>query len=449
MIVRRRLSLLLLTVPALHLAHCQEPVVHPDVLLITVDTLRADYLSTYGFERESSPQIDALAESGVLFERAIAAASLTVPSHASIMTSRNVREHSVGHLNGKSQLQGQETLADRFRDAGYSTAAFVGNILLGSASGLGRGFDSFDAELTSRELHRPHIVERLAEPTTKRAVDWLAETSAPVFLWVHYQDPHGPYTPPEGFLGKLPLARAPRERRLEVGRGGNRIPRYQELPGLRLPSQYRSRYAEEILYADHWIGELLRAFDARPGEGVVLLTADHGESLGEGDRWFVHTHTTTPDVAHVPFIVRAPGLEPSRRKELVHHVDVLPTLLELAGLEVPRDARGLALGPLLREGRGVPERVLFCDNGDEVSAYDDQGFVRTSGLEGAWEDGAEVERVRSYSWSPGGRFSKSRPARPAPPELQAYAERAIPMDRPAPADPEALRKRLEALGYLD
>jgi arylsulfatase A-like enzyme len=449
---RVRLGRLLLRIVTLALlglpvASCMRQHAHPDVLLITVDTLRADHLSAYGFELESSPEIDALAVNSVLFERAIAAASLTVPSHTSIMTSRYVREHSVGYLNGKSQLKGLETLADRFRAAGYSTGAFIGNILLTRLTGLDRGFDVYDDELSSVELNRPHVAERLAEPTTRRAIEWLTGRASPVFLWVHYQEPHGPYSPPEGFVGTLTVPRAPNEEPLEVKRGSNAIPPYLEIPGLRFPSEYRSRYAEEIRYADHWIGELVRAFDERPGAGVVLLTADHGESFGESGRWFAHIHTTGPEVAHVPFILRAPGLEPSRRAEVVHHIDVLPTLLDLAGIEIPKESRGVALGSVLRGERKLPERTLFCDNGDEVSAYDSQGFVRAHGLKTAWEGGAKVKRARRYSWTPGEPVVKIGRAKELPPGFRAYAERPLPMERPPPVDPEALKKRLQALGY--
>ena len=212
----------------------------PDVLLITVDTLRADYLSAYGFPFETSPQVDALAAEGVLFERAISGSSRTVPAHASIMTSRYTREHSVGYLNGKSALRDRVTLADLFRDAGYATAGFIGNILLTRNTGLGRGFDLFDDEIETPELNRPNIVERLAEDTTRRAIEWLAEErEAPAFLWVHYQDPHGPYTPPAEDANRFDLPGPPGEKPLALAksnvgtksRGG--IPPYQVLPGLR------------------------------------------------------------------------------------------------------------------------------------------------------------------------------------------------------------------------
>jgi arylsulfatase len=421
------------------------------VLLVTVDTLRADHLGSYGFAHDTSPAIDALAASGVLFERAIAASSRTVPSHASIMTSRNTREHSVGHLNGKSTLRNLETLADHFRRAGYETAAFIGNILLTEGTGLGAGFDVFDDELETPERNRPHVVERRAADTTERALRWLAEPrSKPFFLWVHYQDPHGPYTPPPEDEGRFAIAPAPGERRLRSGEGNEgegRIPAYQVLPGLDRASQYRSRYAGEIFSADRSIGKLV---DAVGPDAVVLLTADHGESFGENRRYFVHTYTSTPDVAHVPFLLRAPGLAPGRRSEIVGHVDVLPTLLELAGLPVPEDARGVALGPMLRGEARLPERLVYCDIGSQLSAYGDEGFLQVVGLAGAWSGRVARNPLwRRYAWSPGTAWQTLERGRGGlPAELERYAASAAPIEELPPPDPELLEK-LRALGYGD
>ena len=129
----------------------------PDLLLITIDTLRADHLGSYGFEVDASPRIDALAESGVVFERALAAASTTAPSHASIMTSRYTREHTIGFRNGSTRLEDRVTLAEVLRAGGYRTGAFVGNLLLKRRIGLDRGFDHYDDTLfrpTGREPAR-------------------------------------------------------------------------------------------------------------------------------------------------------------------------------------------------------------------------------------------------------------------------------------------------------
>ncbi len=434
----------------------------PNVLLVTIDTLRADYLGSYGFPHPTSPRIDALAASGVLFERAIAASSTTSPSHASILTSLRTREHSVGFMSGVTQLL-EPTLAERFREAGFATAAFVGNVNLGRRLGFARGFDHYDDDLAGAVRNRPLQRERIAEHTNERALAWLAaRADAPLFLWVHYQDPHGPYEAPPGLARRFQLGPIAGEAPLPVldsnsGRRG--IPRYQALPGLSLPSQYRGRYADEILYADHYVGELVAALDAHPSgrEAVVLLTADHGELMGEGNRFFFHPLNSTPPLAHVPFILRAPGLAPGRRRDLVGHLDVLPTLLELAGLPIPASARGLALGPALREGRALPDRLVLCDAGNELSAYRDGSFVRVVGIKRPWLRRAPAREPEwgAYRWDADGVFAQledpdeeRRRVDQDHRELAAYFRSAVDMEKAPPADAEDL-ERLRALGYLD
>ena len=233
-----------------------------------------------------------------------------------------------------------------------------------------------------------------------------------------------------------------------MGATAGRIPRYQALDGVRRASEYEALYAGEIAYADRAVGRLMRALDARRRPLVILLTADHGESLGEGGHYYKHTHATTPDVAHVPLILRAPGLAPERRKELVHHVDVAPTLLDLAGLPPPPDAEGVPLGRLLRTREAWPTRFVYCDHGEQLSAYSGDGFLRLRGAGGAWRDaGAPLpERAVRFLWR-GDAVQRAEPVA-LPADVRRYAERATPMRVLPP--PDALqRERLRALGYGD
>ena len=416
----------------------------PNVLLIVVDTLRADHLGSYGYALDTSPSVDGLAASGVLFERAISGASSTSPSHASIFSSRFTRGHTIGMANGSTRLEGVTTLAEIFGQAGYETAAFVGNAMLHRRLGFDRGFSLYDDELPTREGVRS-LFERRADATTARAIDWLQSTSgAPIFLWVHYQDPHGPYTPPGEFAGRLPVTPRRGERPLSVGtpaRGG--LPAYQALEGVTLPSVYESRYGEEILYTDHHIGELLAAFEARSAaaDAVVLLTADHGEAMGEEGRYFAHGLATTPDQAHVPMILRAPGIRPGRRSDIVHHVDVFPTLLELAGIEAPADLAGIALGPYLRQGEPLPDRLVYCDDGEELAAYRDDRFVRMTTRRGE-------RSFQGYRWDADGGWSRAPNAAEAwRPEIERYLARQTPAAPAEPPSPE-LAEQLRALGYV-
>ena len=454
MVARARLTVAVVAVVitvviSLALSACSEgPNDHRSVVLITIDTLRADQLHSYGLDAPVSPRIDELAAGGVLFERAIAASGATAPSHATIMTSLYALQNSIGPRNGFTRLLDEVTLAEVFRDAGYDTAAFVSNVVLRRRIGLDRGFQVYDDELSTPERNRPFLFERVAEHTTRRAIAWLKRSrEARFFLWVHYQDPHGPYDPPEDFLGRVPHQPLPGESALPVlekhhGRGG--IPAYQVIGDLRLPSQYRHRYAGEVLYADHWVGELLTAVRAIRGGGdaIVLVTADHGESFGEERFYFLHSHTTTPDLSHVPFILVAPELEPERRAELVSHVDVMPTLLELAGHRVPRSVQGIALGPFLRSGEPLPDRVIFCDVPGEVSAYRADMLLRFS------RRLSRGTSITGHRWDSSGILSQTRDALPLLREIRDYQRRAVPMVEIDPADREDER-HLRALGYVE
>ncbi len=429
----------------------------PDVLLITVDTLRADALHASGFSQDSTPRMDGLAARGVLFERAIAASSRTVPSHASMMTSRWVRGHSVGSFNGSTRLEGASTLAQRFREAGYDTAAFVSNFVLKRRTGLDAGFDTYDDTMLETESNREILTERTASETTAAALAWLADRGDnPVFLWVHYQDPHGPYRPPDSFRDKLAPVQTRVLRDLPVldrdsGRGG--IPRYQVIENERSPGFYAQRYAEEIAYTDQQVGELVDVFEQRSAEreSVILLTADHGESLGERGFFFQHGERTSPDQVVVPFIVVGPGIPQSRQPDLVSHVDLAPTLLELASLPGLEDAKGLSLVARAKGGDPLPGRTLFSESPREITAYRDRRYVQARPGPGALQvepldpDGAL--RWYGFERAPDGRWLAAEPF----PELRDEVTDHLRAKTPRAAAPELSDEdvaRLRALGYL-
>lgn len=434
------------------------PAEPPDVLLITVDTLRADALHTYGFPQPSTPQMDALAARGALFENAIAASSRTVPSHASIMVSRWVRAHSVRSFNGSTRLEGHPTLAERFREAGYDTAAFVSNFVLQRRSGLDAGFELYDDALDASEAVRGGYLERSAAQTTARAVAWLAaRAERPFFLWVHYQDPHGPYQPPEPFHESLDPVEVRVVRALPVlerdsGRAG--IPRYQAVDAERRPAVYARRYAEEVAYTDAEIGKLVAAFEgagAADRDRVILLTADHGESLGESGFFFQHGERTSPDQVHVPFLVLAPTVRPARFTERVHHIDVAPTLLALAGLPPLGDAQGESLVARIEGGKPAAERILFSESAREITAYRGDTYLQARPGRGALRsDPLAPEGVLRWIGSrreDDGRWLAALPD----PALKAALEAHLAQRTPSAAAVELDRideESLRALGYV-
>ncbi len=378
----------------------------PLLLLITVDTLRADYLGAYGSQRGLTPALDALARQSLVFSAAYAPASFTLPSIAALLSGRYPEE--LGISRNESALPASVgTLASALRERGWRTAAVVSNFVLRDASGLAAGFDVYDDEFSTRELTRRWPERGGAETTAAalRSLDSCADGTGPAcFLWVHYQDPHGPYTPPPAARARLIEAeRGEPDGRRELpvneyfsGRGG--IPSYQYFDGQREVAFYRAGYAAEVAVADAAIGELLDGVEARGllSGATVVFAADHGEGLGEDDYWFAHGELLSDPLVRVPLMLRIPGTAPGRRDDLVSLVDLFPTLLQLlAGVAPDPERPGR---DLLAEGaESRPSRPYLANlAGGEVPRYGlvEGEFKFVSALrDGVW-DGALYRRGR-------------------------------------------------------
>jgi arylsulfatase len=336
----------------------------PHVFLITVDTLRADRLGAYGSRRNLTPRLDALAETSLVFDQAYATAPITLPSVSSLLTGRHPSVTGVTSNLGIVP-ETVPTLASRLRDHGWRTGAVVSNFALRPVTRLDRGFDRYDDQLDRVELNRVHP-ERIAGETRAAALRLLDELAGaddkPVFLWVHFQDPHGPYTPPDGYLERtIEAARAEPDgrKRLPLGRSGSgvgAIPKFQVLGNEREIGFYRASYDAEVIYTDAEIGVLLDGIDDRGllEEAIVVFATDHGEGLGENDYWFAHREYLIDSLVHVPLMIRAPGVTPGRRSDLASLLDIFPTLLGLLGLE-----RGTGEGRDLLAGGREPSGLLL------------------------------------------------------------------------------------------
>jgi arylsulfatase A-like enzyme len=337
------------------------------VLLVTVDTLRADHTAAGEYELETTPNLRRLIDRGAVFTRCLSQHPETGPSLTSMMTSRHPRETGVRE-NGVSLPPEFPTLAESFRGAGCRTAAFVSTYLLKPhACGLDRGFGVYDAEMTAANLGHEDF-ERPARETVDRAIRWLREASGePYFLWVHLYEPHGIYDP-----GKDLAARFFRDLdRPDLD--PSRIVPYQRFGDSLDPDDYVARYDGEILLADREVGRLLDA----AGEGaIVAFTADHGEGMGEQDYWFRHGSLLNEGSLRVPLVLAGPGL-PSGRivEELAANLDVAPTLLDLAGLPPLPDARGGSLQPLLW-APGRADRIV-CSEARRRGGVGDRSGVDT------------------------------------------------------------------------
>lgn len=309
----------------------------PSVLLVTLDTTRADHLGAYGATTGATPQLDALARRGVVFESAYAVAPMTLPAHSSMFTGLLPNRTGV-RWNGEQRLapgpDGPPTLAERFRAGGYATAAFVSASVLDHAFGLDRGFATYDDAIgDGGGATGDWKAERPARATVARALAWLAAQPAdrPVFLWVHLFEPHDPYAPP------APLA-----------------DRFRDDP-----------YSGEIATADDALAPLLDHPRFRPtAPAVVSVLGDHGESLGEHGE-ATHGILLQEAVLRVPWIVAAPHLAPRRVVTAVSQVDLMPTLLALAGLETTAgqtEPDGADLARELRGETGDRARTLYAES---------------------------------------------------------------------------------------
>jgi len=301
----------------------------PDVVLLTLDTTRADHLGCYGYEHDTSPALDAIASEGVRFEVAYAAAPVTLPSHTSLLTGLHPVHHGV-RSNARYVLDDDaRTLAEVLADAGYRTAAFLGAVVLERRYGLDQGFERFDDGFD--ESDREHAFatgRRPAAAVVDTALSWFAEAAdgdAPLFLWLHFFDPHHPWSPPA------------------------------ELQG-RFGTDERGLYDASIRAMDDQIGRLRREVGRRRGNVLWAAVSDHGEGLAEhGEE--THGSFAYETTTRVVFLLAGAGLPRRPSPALARQVDLMPTLLSLLELQPPSGLDGRDLSAVLDEPGGPPAFV--------------------------------------------------------------------------------------------
>ena len=334
------------------------------IVLITVDTLRADHVGAHG-ATGLTPHLDRLAAESLVFDRAYAPASTTLPSVAALMTSRYPEE--LGIQGNMSALPNATTLASWLSDRGFLTGAVVSNYVLRRDSGIATGFAEYDDRMQQREEVRP-VPERVSLDTAHAALSLLdalhEKKRAPVFLWVHFQDPHGPYVPPPGYrqrFMKKETARSDGRRELPVsdgvtGEGG--IPSYQFIKRRRDAAFYRAGYKGEVKYTDEGIGLILDGLRTRGliDQATLIVTADHGEGLGEDDYWFAHGERVHQPLVQVPLFLRVSNRPPGRRADVASLLDLFPTIAGLLGDRPPGNARGR---DLLARGAEAQSSVVY------------------------------------------------------------------------------------------
>jgi arylsulfatase A-like enzyme len=329
-----------------------DPVVHvpareearPNVILVSLDTLRAQSLGTYGYGRDTAPFLDQLARDGTLFEHAIAPAATTGPSHMSLFTGLYPPQH--GLVTGMSwKSPAVETLAALLRSRGYHTAAFTENGFLIRDRGFTEGFATYTEN--TGDSGRIMAAEGEATLTFSQARGWLERNRrVPFFLFVHTYEVHFPYRPPEDYATAF---------------ADDELPGQPERPMLR---QWRTDYDREIRVVDDELRRLFATIREQRLEGstIVIILSDHGEEFGEHGGW-QHGATVYEELLRVPLVFWGPGRIPAGRRHAgqVSLIDVAPTVLDLVDAEVPEAMAGKSLAPTITADAPIAERHIFAE----------------------------------------------------------------------------------------
>jgi arylsulfatase A-like enzyme/Flp pilus assembly protein TadD len=392
-----------------------------NVVVVTLDTTRADRLGCYGFNGVATPNLDALCREGVVFDNATAVVPLTLPSHSSIFTGLLPPHHGVRDNGGFFLDDGRTTLAERLRDAGYATGAFVGAWVLDSKWGLAQGFQEYDDrfELSKFRVVSLGTVQKPGDEVMDNALAWLEKArTGKFFAWVHLYDPHTPYEAPEPFASQYP----------------------------------GTPYLAEIAYTDKVVGRLTSWLQEKGqlDRTIIVVTADHGESLGDhgeaAHAYFIYGATT-----HVPLVVRTPWGLTGRRAARVSGVDVMPTVLDLVGLPPQEGIDGRSLVRILLDPEGRLDRPAYSETyftrfhygwqhlrslRDERYSYIEAPEPELYDL--ASDPGEEKNVFKAFS-------ARAEPYRLALEALARSASKQAPERQTL--DPETLQ-RLAALGYV-
>lgn len=437
----------------------------PNVLLVSVDTLRADATSPYG-GHFATPTFAAVARSGTLFEWAFSAGSSTAPSHASLFTGLAVPRHAVIR-NGDPLAADRVTIAEKFLQQGYRTAAFVSSWVMDPRFGWSQGFEVYDAEFPAAGSTMDKNVayqgaiwvdrefdglDRRAAATTNAARGWLAdvshEGSQPWFLFVHYFDPHGPYVPP------APYARREPTRPFEL----SHLAMAKHAAGRKVLHQIRMAYHREVLYVDAAIHTLLetveQASEGRPT--LIVMTADHGEGLGDHGA-IEHGLNLYDEAVRVPLLFQWLGEtgEGSRITTPVSGVDVAPTILELAGLPQLANADGHSLADSVAQGIEPDAHPVLLHRRPYDPPHQGESGSKVAVRSSNWKlirDSNGVEEIFDLAADPAEARNIASGRPDAASELRIALDRYLsemPEIGELPSLPDEVRGNLEALGYTE
>jgi arylsulfatase A-like enzyme/tetratricopeptide (TPR) repeat protein len=388
------------------------------VVLVSIDTLRADRLGCYGREGARTSTLDGIAAEGVRFEAALSPAPLTLPSHASLMTALDPPDHGVRH-NLVFRLEADlPTLAEGMRAAGFETAAFVGAMILEREFGLARGFDSYDDQMPPRwGAGHTRRAERNADAVVDAAIGWIENAPARFFLWVHFYDPHTDYEPPPRYARQFP----------------------------------DDPYAGEIAFVDAELGRLLETLQQRwpDGRTLTVVVSDHGESLFEHDEP-THSYGIYDSTQRIPLLMQGAGLPRGRVVDaMVRLIDVAPTVLALSGAAPLPGATGRSLRAEIEGAAGGSPAAYLETLGTQF----DMGWSPLLGIRTERHKYIRAPRPELYDLrsDPGETRNLAEDATGLVQELEALLTTRLASGRPvrpnlSPSDDQ--RARLESLGYV-
>lgn len=329
----------------------------PNIVLITIDTLRADHLQCYGYAKDISPNIDHLAEKGILFSNTISQASTTPVSHASILTGLYPYHHGLRYLHGGNHYELENnviTLAEILQDRGYRTAAFISAFpLISERYNLSQGFEYYDEDFTIYDntvncplcklkgLVNTGKSQRRSDETNKKVFEWLEDHGGErFFIWIHYFDPHDSLLiPPEEFLRKFPSLKDNHENTVEM-------------------------YDIDIAYSDYQFGELWNKVKKSgiDENTIFILTSDHGQGLNDHDYWS-HAKKLYQEQIHIPLIIKYSKLPQGRKiSGITRTVDIVPTIMDILCLSISEyQFDGISLLPYIMEGKALPDLSAYSE----------------------------------------------------------------------------------------
>ncbi|MEZ4322447.1 MAG: sulfatase-like hydrolase/transferase [Myxococcota bacterium] len=376
---------------------------HPNVVLVSIDTTRADRIGAYGYDKALTPNLDALAARGRRYAHAYSPLPLTIPSHASLFTGKTPPTHGIRNNSRATLGYAENTLAESFKNAGYRTAASVGAYVTTRTWGFDQGFEAFFDDIEQQRNF--WASERRADAVIDDILEWKAglDDGAPQFVWVHLYDPHFPYLPPKEWREKVP-----------------------DRP-----------YDAELAWTDSQLGRLFEAWDAE--NTVFVVVSDHGESLGEHGE-ITHGLFVYDSTQHVPLLMAGPGIEPAVIDEPVGLIDVAPTLLSLLGLPALEGIDG-------RVAPGDPVKPVYMESYQNTQRF---GLAPHIGLVDGAHKLIDTPRPELYATTDAAEATNLAEAQPTEVQKLQQALKGLAYGPPDTSDMHmdpAVVAQLEALGY--